>query len=69
MLVCRPAWQAQVEVLTEAQYHWLAALAAGATLGDALDVALALDSQFDIAGFVQQCLAWQVLQRPNPRLR
>ena len=69
VLVCRPAWQAQVEVLAEAQYHWLAALAAGATLGDALDAALALDSQFDIAGFVQQCLSWQVLQRPNPRLR
>jgi hypothetical protein len=55
--------------LAEAQYHWLAALASGATLGDALDTALALDSEFDIAGFVQQCLAWQVLQNPAPRLR
>jgi len=68
VLVCRPGWQGQVEVLAEAPFRWLAALASGATLGDALDKALTLDSEFDIAGFVQQCLGWQVLQNPAPRL-
>jgi hypothetical protein len=48
VVIERPALQVEVSVVPDAEAAWLAALAAGATLGDAIDQALAVDSRFDL---------------------
>jgi hypothetical protein len=50
-----------VERLAAGSYAWLAALAGGAPLGDALDAALAADPDFDIAAVLAQRVADRTL--------
>ena len=57
-VVFRRNWHAQAQALTMAAYQALQSLASGATLGDAFEVALELDPQFDVAGNLQ---AWFAL--------
>lgn len=66
VLVCRPAWKAQVVLLSAANHALLAALADGQTFGSALDAALQLDEEFDVIAALQQCLALQLLQAGAP---
>ena len=55
-LIVRPQWRADVLALSRAAHGLLACLQAGATLGEALDVALAIDAGFDFGSLLQQCL-------------
>lgn len=55
-LIVRPHWKADLVALTPAAYAVLSALAAGETLGCALDAALVFDADFDFATHVQQWL-------------
>ncbi|MDB5962404.1 MAG: hypothetical protein JWP59_3698 [Massilia sp.] len=60
-VVVRPQWRAQVAPLDKARFAALRALAAGQTVGDALDAAFALDAQFDIGAALAQWLALGIL--------
>jgi hypothetical protein len=55
-VVTRPRWQPNVVELTPAAFAALAKLAGGAGFGDALDAALALDGNFDVAAHLRQWL-------------
>jgi hypothetical protein len=56
VVIERPALQVEVSVVPDAEAAWLAALAAGATLGDAIDQALAVDSRFDLGAALTTAL-------------
>lgn len=62
-LVCRPQWRARLLTLSPASHAALSVLAAGATLGDALDAAFELDEAFDFAANLQQWLACEIFVR------
>jgi uncharacterized protein len=55
-LVVRPQWQPRMVELSTASFAALCALAAGQTLGEALDGAAAIDQGFDVAGQLRQWL-------------
>jgi uncharacterized protein (UPF0276 family) len=55
-LITRPRWQPQLVLLTPAAYAALSRLAEGATFGDALDAAFALDENFDVGVHLRQWL-------------
>jgi uncharacterized protein len=55
-LVVRPRWQPSVLAVSAAGFAALSALAAGQTLGEALDCAAAIDDSFDVAGQLRQWL-------------
>lgn len=63
-LVARPRWKTELIPLSPAHAGALAALAAGYTMGDALDAAFALDEQFDIAAHLAQWIALGMLLAP-----
>ena len=67
-LVCRPHWKAQVLLLDEAAHAALLALQQGQTFGEALDVAFALNEQFDVGGQLRLWLAHAVLVEMLPGL-
>lgn len=48
-LVCRPQWRAELTPLSFGEYTALQAIAAGRSLGAALEAAIAADSEFDPA--------------------
>jgi hypothetical protein len=48
VVIERPGQQVEVTVVPDAEAAWLQALAAGTTLGDAIDQALAVDPHFDL---------------------
>ena len=60
-LVLRPAWTPQVLALSAAAHAALTLLAAGATMGQALDAACASDPAFDVAAQLQAWLRLAVL--------
>jgi uncharacterized protein (UPF0276 family) len=62
--LARPRWKTELAPLDPAQHAALAALAAGASMGEALDAAFDLDEQFDIAGNLRQWLALGLLAAP-----
>jgi len=62
-LVCRPQWRARLLTLTPASHAALSVLAAGATLGAALDAAFDCDPEFDFAANLQQWLASEIFVR------
>jgi hypothetical protein len=55
-LIVRPHWKAEVLALPAAGHMMLSYLAAGQTLGEALDTALEVDGQFDFGVHLQQWL-------------
>lgn len=55
-LVARPRWRSEVLPLGPAPYAALSTLAAGASFGAALDAALEIDADFDLAGHLKQWL-------------
>jgi uncharacterized protein (UPF0276 family) len=55
-VIARPHWKCEVLPLSAAAHAMLGCLAAGESLGAALDVALALDEQFDFATWLRQWL-------------
>jgi uncharacterized protein (UPF0276 family) len=61
MAVARPHWKAAVLPLDRAGHAALAVLRDGGTLGAALDAALALDAQCDIAAAFRLWLEWGLL--------
>lgn len=65
-LVARPHWKTELIPLSPAHAGALAALAAGYTMGDALDAAFALDQQFDLAAHLAQWIALGILLAPAP---
>lgn len=67
-LVCRPVWKPQVWALTPAEHGLLTNLAAGQTFGSALDSALELDPEFNVAAHLHQWLTLRLLQAPAPTL-
>ncbi|QBE62642.1 MNIO family bufferin maturase [Pseudoduganella lutea] len=56
-LVVRRGWQPEVLAQDAAAWQALAALAAGATVGEALDAALAVDAEFDLVPRLGQWIA------------
>lgn len=62
-LVCRPQWRARLLTLSAASHAALSQLAAGATLGVALDAAFAQDEAFDFSAQLQQWLASGIFVR------
>ncbi|MUI12215.1 DUF692 family protein [Massilia dura] len=56
-LVHRPGWQPDVLALDTAGYRALSALEEGATVGAAIDAALAADARFDFAAWLQRSMA------------
>ncbi|WP_229508135.1 hypothetical protein [Massilia sp. Dwa41.01b] len=65
VLVTRPRWHPSVTDIDAAAHGALAALAAGATLGDALDAAFALDEAFDLGARLREWLALGVFLRSD----
>jgi hypothetical protein len=61
VLVRREAGLARAERLAEAEWAWLAALASGSTLGEAVDRAMALQGDFDLAEALRRRLADRTL--------
>lgn len=61
VLVCRPRWKPQVQVVDAAAHAALLALQQGKTFGAALDVAFEQDPAFDLAAHLRQWLAHAVL--------
>jgi uncharacterized protein (UPF0276 family) len=53
-LVVRPRWQPRLLMLSRAAFAVLTELADGKTFGEALDAALALEKDFDVAAHLQQ---------------
>jgi uncharacterized protein (UPF0276 family) len=62
--VARPQWKPELVALDAGQYAALAALGAGAAMGEALDAAFELDEQFDIPSNLQQWLSLGLLTEP-----
>jgi uncharacterized protein len=60
-IVARPTWKTRLEAVDAASHAALSALAAGATLGSALDAAFDADEDFDVAGAMQLWLDLAVL--------
>jgi len=56
-LIVRPRWKATVLPLTRSAYVALSALRQGTSFGAALDAALEVDAQFDLAACLQQWIA------------
>lgn len=65
LLVGRDAEGVRIEPLAAAEHAWLAALADGATLGDALAGAVARDPSFDVASVVGGRIADGTLAQPR----
>lgn len=55
-VIARPRWKAELAPLSPAAHAALSALAAGATMGTALDAAFELDEAFDIGAHLRQWL-------------
>jgi hypothetical protein len=56
VVIERPGQQVELSVLPDAEALWLESLAGGATLGDAIDYALAVDSRFDLGAALGNAL-------------
>jgi uncharacterized protein (UPF0276 family) len=65
-LVTRPQWRATVLPISQAAYVALNLLQQGATLGTAVDAALAIDAGFDLGAHLQQWLQQSVLVAIDP---
>ena len=61
VLLARPAWTPLVLNSTAAEHAALAVLAPGATLGDGLDAAFAVDAAFDLTAHLQRWLDHRAL--------
>lgn len=61
VLVCRPRWKPECLPIGAAAHAALQTLAAGGTLGGALDAAFDRDPDFDVAAHLQQWLALSLL--------
>ncbi|WLI90132.1 DUF692 family protein [Massilia sp. R2A-15] len=61
-LVARPKWKAELVPIGAAAHAALVTLAKGATFGEALDVAFAIDEQFDVAFNLGEWLRLGVFQ-------
>lgn len=59
-LVARPRWKVELLPLGEGGHAALAALAAGATFGAALDQAFETDQQFDMGQWLASCIGYAV---------
>lgn len=68
VLVARPQWQPVVESIDPARHAFYKALGENASVGAALDAAMALDEEFDIAGALHQALALGVLTKQRRHL-
>jgi len=66
LIVRRDGEGVRIERLATAEHAWLSALAEGATLGEALARALAVDAAFDIPSAVGARIADGTLARPRP---
>jgi hypothetical protein len=55
-LVTRPVWQPQLSIVDAAAHAALRACEQGASLGEALDAACALDEEFDVATHLRRWL-------------
>jgi uncharacterized protein len=64
-LVARPRFKPELAPLDAAGHAAVSALAAGATMGEALDAAFDIDEQFDVAARLQQWLALGVFTQHN----
>lgn len=53
-LISRPRWRVELMLLDAASFQALLALQQGQTLGDALELAISIDPQFDIAAQLQR---------------
>jgi uncharacterized protein (UPF0276 family) len=62
--IVRPRWKTEIASLSAAQHGALATLAGGASMGDALDAAFALDEQFDVVSNLQLWLELGLLTTP-----
>ena len=65
-LVARPQWRVVVLPLSPAGHAALGSLQQGATLGEAVDAALAIDAGFDLGAHLQQWLQHAVLVAIDP---
>jgi uncharacterized protein (UPF0276 family) len=65
-VIVRPQWKTDMVALAPAQHAALSALAAGATMGTALDAAFDIDAQFDLAANLRLWLSLGLLTAPVP---
>jgi uncharacterized protein (UPF0276 family) len=63
--IARARWKTEIAPLSGAQYSALAALAQGASMGEALDAAFDLDDAFDVSESLRQWLALGLLAAPS----